>query len=49
MEGANIVKKQKMAHIFTESKKEFFASHGSEKIFYRLKSKFDAICFFVTE
>lgn len=33
MEEANIVKKQKMAHIPPKSKKEFFASHGSEKIF----------------
>lgn len=33
VKGADIVKKQKMAHISTESKKEFFASHRSEKIF----------------
>lgn len=33
VEGVDIVKKQKMAHISTESKKEFFASHRSEKFF----------------
>lgn len=32
-EGADIVKKQKMAHISTESKKELFAIHRSEKNF----------------
>lgn len=33
MEEANIVKKQKMAHIPPKSKKEFFASHGVGKNF----------------
>lgn len=33
VEGVDIVKKQKIAHIPPKSKKEFFASHGSEKIF----------------
>lgn len=33
VEGVDIVKKQKMAHISTESKKEFFASHRSENFF----------------
>ena len=33
MEGANIVKKQKMAHISSESKKEFFCESRVGKNF----------------
>lgn len=34
MEEANIVKKQKMAHIPPKSKKDFFASHTGRKKFF---------------
>lgn len=36
VEGVDIVKKQKMAHISTESKKEFFASTGRKNFFSAL-------------